>query len=135
MVEQITPPSRPIADWDAVVERQSYWTLHEAYHNLVPANASKGTWPLSPVDKQFEYIPTYVNDGGSCELKGTQGTAQCGAQIFSYLEQLEPVSAATVSASSVTRSRSDRLASADRASGTSTIRRRVAWPWAPALIR
>ena len=53
---QITPPSRPIADWDAVVERQSYWTLHEAYHNLVPANASKGTWPLSPVDKQFEYI-------------------------------------------------------------------------------
>ena len=56
VVEQITPPSRPIADWDAVVERQSYWTLHEAYHNLVPANASKGTWPLSPVDKQFEYI-------------------------------------------------------------------------------
>ena len=56
VVKQITPPSRPIADWDAVVERQSYWTLHEAYHNLVPANASKGTWPLSPVDKQFEYI-------------------------------------------------------------------------------
>ena len=105
VVEQITPPSRPIADWDAVVERQSYWTLHEAYHNLVPANASKGTWPLSPVDKQFEYIPTYVNDGGSCELKGTQGTAQCGAQIFSYLEQLEPVSAASVSASNPTRSR------------------------------
>ena len=45
---------------------------------------------------------TYVNDGGSCELKGTQGTAQCGAQIFSYLEQLEPVGAASVSASSVT---------------------------------
>ena len=39
-----------------MVERQSYWTLHDAYHNLVPANASKGTWPLSPVDKQFEYI-------------------------------------------------------------------------------
>ena len=90
LLARMTPPSRAVKDWDAVVGRQSDWTLHDAYKNLVPANASTGTWPLNPPDRLFAYIPTYVNDGGDCSAKGTQGTAQCSAQIFSYLEQLEP---------------------------------------------
>ena len=90
LLARVTPPTREITDWDTVVARQSEWTLHEAYHNLVPANASTGTWPLTPLDRQFAYIPTYVNDAGDCAAHGTQGTAHCQAQIFSYLEQLEP---------------------------------------------
>ena len=64
--------------------------LLQAYHNLVPANASTGTWPLSPPDKTFAYIPTYVNDNANCAANGDQGSNHCQAQIFSYLEQLEP---------------------------------------------
>lgn len=90
LLESITPHSRAITDWDAVVEKQSDWTLNEAYHNMVPANASTGTWPLSPPDKQFAYIPTYVNDNANCAVNGNQGSDKCQAQIFSYLEQLEP---------------------------------------------
>ena len=26
----------------------------------------QGVFPLDPVDRQFQYIPTYVNDGGEC---------------------------------------------------------------------
>jgi hypothetical protein len=119
LLEKVTPPSRDIADWDDVVQRQSDWTLNtvntyiytsslvrndrvrgrsldliwllsQAYHNLVPANASTGTWPLSPPDKTFSYIPTYVNDNANCAASGDQGSDHCQAQIFSYLEQLEP---------------------------------------------
>ena len=64
--------------------------LSQAYHNLVPANASSGTWPLSPPDKIFAYIPTYVNDNANCAASGDQGSDHCQAQIFSYMEQLEP---------------------------------------------
>ena len=48
LLDKITPPSRDITDWDGVVQKQSDWTLNTAYHNMVPANASTGTWPLSP---------------------------------------------------------------------------------------
>ena len=48
LLDKITPPSRDITDWDGVVQKQSDWTLNTAYHNTVPANASTGTWPLSP---------------------------------------------------------------------------------------
>jgi hypothetical protein len=107
LLAKASPLSRPVTDWDSVVARQSEWTLHDAYHNSVPANASQGVFPLDPVDRAFQYIPTcafppiccfgyLLLTGAACQLQTSTMAQQAPAPAKSS-KGAEPRSSVTSS--------------------------------------